>query len=180
MNRWMQVVVLALGLLVGPASHASAQGRFGAAMRGDGARDRREKLLRRAHTIMVMELGDRLGLDSAAVIKLTERLRRFDDERVALRLENLDLVKRLKAAGNRPSPETVDAVKKIAANRVRLAQVDEAELTDLLAQVPPEKAAQVALFVGEFANRLERVAREAVRNRRGGGGGDDGLDDGLE
>lgn len=178
MRRWFLMVVLAAGLVAVPSVPAWAQGRFAGA-RADVQRERREKLLRRAHTIMVMELGDRLGLESAAVIQLTQRLKKFDDERVTLRLENLDLVKRLKAAGDKPSPEVVEAVKKIAANRVRLAQVDEAELNDLLSQVPPEKAAQVALFVGEFANRLERVAREAVRNRRGGDV-EDLADEGLE
>jgi len=165
--RWFALVAV-LSLVPALASAGPRERTGGDRGTPEERRERREKLLRRSHTMMVMELGDRLGLDSAAVIKLSERLKKFDDERVSLRLANLDLMRELRASGDAPAPNAVASVKKLAANRVRLAQIDEAELAELLTQVPPDKAALVASFVGEFSNRLERIAREVFREKRDG------------
>jgi len=170
------LALLLVGVLLAPPASAGPRGG------GEGRfnPEKRERMLRRAHTLMVMELAERLSFDSAATIKLAERLRKFEDQRVALRLENWEAMKTLRAINE--GTGTGDAValtKKVAANRVKLAQVDEAELAEMLVAVPPDQAAKVAVFVGEFTNRLERVARDAARSkrdRRDGAGRDDDED----
>jgi hypothetical protein len=130
-----------------------------------------EKMLRKIHTMAVVELGEILDLDTAGTIKLSERLSRYEDQRLPLRLENWEAMQQVKrAARGEATADTSGLARKMAANRVALAQIDQKELEDVLTGLAPEKAAKVALFLTQFPKRIEHMAHEARMGGRPGGG----------
>lgn len=176
-------LLCALSLLVSPVAFAGP-GRDGPGRDGPKGpppdRAQREQMLRRVHTAMVLELGELLGLDTAGTIKLSDRLKKYEDQRVQLRLDSFDGMAQLRRAskGEGAGIDAAATARKLAANRVKLAEVDQKELEDVLQGLPADKAAAVAIFLTEFPRRIERMAH-GVRERGGKGGprGPEGEDD---
>lgn len=133
-------------------------------------REHREHLLRKVHTMMVIELGEILELDTAGTIQLSAKLKKYEDQRVKLRLENFDAMRELKAIGEGGSGDAAALAKRIAANRVKLAELDQRQLDEVIAGQPPGKVAQVAQFLTRFPKRLERLGRGLAEERHGGPG----------
>lgn len=176
--RTLPALALATLALAAPASRAAPPA--GAPVRGDRmeerhgpkSREQREKMLRRVHTQFVLELGELLGLDTAGTIKLSERLKKFDDQRVQLRLDTYDAVGQLRAIARGEGTGDATAIaRRMAANRTKLAELDQKELDEVLQGIPPDKAARVALFVPEFGRRVERMAHMMRDDKQGHGGG---------
>lgn len=129
-------------------------------------RGQREQMLKKIHTGFVLELGEILGLDTAGTIKLSERLAPYDKQRIQVRMETWDAVQVLKglSAGKGPG-NAAEIARRIAKNRVQLAQIDQEELEEIMKGIPADKVAKAALFLTEFPKRIERMAREIVRER---------------
>lgn len=157
---------LALPALAEPPSDAERDARIAEKM------EKRAEHLRRIHTARTIELGQILGLDTAGTIKLGERLKPYEDQRLALRLSNFEAVRALRQARRYGSGDAVAAAKKLAANRIQLSQVDQQELDEVLKGLSPEKAREAAIFMIEFPRRLERTAGE-MRERRAREGDND-------
>ncbi len=134
----------------------------------------REQMLQRVHTAFIVELGQILDLDTAGTLKLAERLKQFDDRRIKLRLETWEGMEALKGTGR---TDAVSVARKVAQTRVEIAQLDQAELEELLKGLPSDKAAKAAAFFVEYPRRIEHMAREIHRDRtmngpKPGGAGD--------
>ena len=128
-------------------------------------RAQREKMLRKVHTMAVLELGDLLNLSTDDTIRLADRLRRFDDQRVQLQLANFDAMQGLKRAAAGQGGDAAALAKRVADNRVQLAKIDRQELDELLKGLNPQQTAKVALFLARFPQRIEFIARQARMHR---------------
>lgn len=125
-------------------------------------RGQRERMLRKMHTVFVVELGELLELDTAGTIKLSDKLSKHADQRVQLQLDNFEAMEQLRrAAKGEGSIDAAAAARRIAQNRIQLAQVDQAELNEVLAGLAPEKAAKAALLMTKFPKRMEHLAGQA-------------------
>jgi hypothetical protein len=165
--------VTGIGLFLAATTALAAPGEE---RRGDGEppmdRGQRQKMMQKLHMMAAIELGDLLGLDSAGTIKLTERLKRFDDPRIQTQLDNFEAMHQLKRAAKGEAGADVPAlIKRIGDNRVKLAQLDQQELADLTKDLSTDKAAKVAVFLARFPRRVEHMAHAA---RHGGRGGPEG------
>jgi hypothetical protein len=90
----------------------------------DGAQ--RRKMMQKVHTMAAIELGELLGLDAAGTIKLSERLKKFDEPPIQSQLDNFEAMDGLKRAAKNGTVNDVPAlVKRIGDNRVKLAQLDQ-------------------------------------------------------
>ena len=125
-------------------------------------RGQRERMLRKMHTVFVVELGDILELDTATTIKMSEKLARHVEQRVQLQLDNFEAMEQLRrAAKGEGSVDAAATARRIAQNRIQLAQVDQAELNEVLTGLSPEKAAKAALLMTKFPKRMEHLAGKA-------------------
>lgn len=184
----LALAALALGTpvpaLARPHGPPPAGQREGAPPKMDRAQ--REKMLRKMHTMAVIELGELLGLDTAGTIKLSDKLSRYADQRVQLQLDSFDAMEQIRRiARGEGTADVASLARRVAQNRVQLAQIDQSELNDVITGLPPEKAAEATLLLARFPKRMEHLAGKArgMGGGRGmtppdgpGGGGD--LDDG--
>ncbi len=123
-------------------------------------RAQRQKMLRKAQYLSVMELAEILELDTAGAVKLTERLAKYDEPRIQARLELGDALDQLrKIAHGAAQGDAAGLAKKVTAARVQVAQLDQKEVDEVTAGLAPEKTAKVVLFFAEQTRRLERFVR---------------------
>lgn len=157
------LALLAAALLALPsAAHARPRGGGAGEPGSPDKAAHRERMLKRMSTLRAVELGDLLELDTTATVRLAERLEKFDEQRRQLQLENLEAMRALRRSVGGGEPVDAAALaRKIAANRVQLAQLDQRELEDTLAMAPRERAAEVTLFLADFRRRVERMADKA-------------------
>lgn len=121
----------------------------------------RKALLEKIHSLKVKELGDLLELDDAGRAELEKRLKPFDDERSALRLETFNAMKALRSARkNEGASDVVRAARTLAVNRMRLAEIDVRELDAVVSGLTDEKAMQASLFLTQFPRRVEKMAAQ--------------------
>lgn len=163
-SRTFAVTILSALLLAGSAAYADPPAR-GGGMGGEMTREQRAQMLRKIHTGFVIELGQMLDLDTAGTVKLADRLKKFDDQRVELRLDSHDAMDALRKAARDGGGDPVALAKRLAQNRVKLEQLNQSELDELLKGVPADKVAKVAVFIAEYPRRVERLAREIHRER---------------
>jgi hypothetical protein len=164
-----------LALAVALSSSARADPRPGSMP--EMSREQRAQMLKKLHTGFIVELGELLELDTAGTVKLADKLKKYDEQRIQLRLDQGDTMDALRKAAKQPAGVDAAALaRKLAQGRIQLAQVDQAEMEEIFKQVPADKIAKVAVFMAEYPRRVERVARELQRERfireHGQGGGE--------
>jgi hypothetical protein len=163
-HRWVSVLAAVAVIAGSPAVQASP-----------GAPDHasREAELQKIRTGFILELGELLELDTAATIKLSDRLKPFDTQRMHLRMDNWDTMEQLKQiASGKGSGNAVELGRHLAQNRVELAQVDAAELDELVRGLPADKVAKAVVFFAQFPRRIEHMAHDILREHAGAGPGD--------
>lgn len=170
----MRTAFLLSAVLAATPAFAAPSPAPGAAAQHDPVekRARRVQMLKKLHTMLVLEIGEALELDTAGTIQLASRLEKYNEERIRLRLDNFDAMQELKRiAQGEASGEAAALVRRVAANRVKLAQVDQQELEIVVAGQPPEKVAKIAELVARYPKRMEQLGR-GVAERHGAGGPD--------
>lgn len=128
----------------------------------------RRAFLEQIHDLKVKELSALLELDEAGRAALERRLRPFDEERASLRLETFEAMKTLKDARKvKEGASVAEAARKLAARRVRLAEIDVRELDAVLEGLEGDKAARAAIFMTRFPRRVEKMAAQMHKRRHG-------------
>ncbi|BDG02797.1 periplasmic heavy metal sensor [Anaeromyxobacter oryzae] len=143
--------------------------------RGDPAR--MEKRMRLARTL---GLAEALDLDSAQALKLGDTLQKYDDRRTAARKQIRDARETLRkaAASDKANAAEVDgAIKSIFEARTQLQASDRDMLAAISKDLPAEKRARAALFLGRFESRIER--RMIMHRGPGGPGHPGGMGPGM-
>jgi hypothetical protein len=136
-------------------------------------RPTRAGILEKIRTGFIVELGSMLDLDTTATIKLSGKLKPFDDRRMKLRLDTWDATEQLKQAAHGGAADNVgELARKIARNRVELAKIDQEELDELLKDIPADKRAKAAVFLLEYPKRIEQIARQIIHEHMSPDGSD--------
>lgn len=133
----------------------------------DGIADRVEERERKVRMALVVGAAEALQLTEAEALKLSEKLKAFDEKRRPVRQQMFESMKTLKAAadGEQAALAAVDqAVQKVLDGRQQLAAIDKEMFSALAQGQPPQKKARLALF-------LARAGQELQKLRAGGGRG---------
>ncbi|MBX7098863.1 MAG: hypothetical protein K1X89_14235 [Myxococcaceae bacterium] len=127
--------------------------------------DRHAERERRMRMMMVVGMADAMSLSDADALKLAERIKAFDERRRPLRESMRESMKALKAAADGDAaalPNVDQHIAKILDGRAQLAALDREMVTSVSRDLPPQKRAQLALFLAKFH-------REAMRGHDGDG-----------
>lgn len=129
---------------------------------------RREERERTVRMAMVVGIADALELtDPGEALKLSERLKAFDERRRPLREQMFEAMKTLRAAADNDQaalPQVDAAIARVLDGRAQLAALDKEMVTALSVGQPPQKRARLALFLGRFHQEI------MARLHDGGGG----------
>lgn len=129
--------------------------------------ERRAEMERRVHLAMVVGMSEALQLNEAEALKLSDKLKAFQEKRRPVREGMFDAMKTLKAAadGDTTAQAQVDqAVQKVMDGRQQMAALDKEQFQTLARDLNPQKRAQLALFFAKFH------AEKGGFGKHGGGG----------
>jgi len=160
-------------VLAAPPPAAAPAGKTGPAKwekGGDAERAaRREERQRKMRMALVVGIADALDItDPADALKLSDRIKAFDDRRTPLREQMGEAMKTLRAAadGDQAALPQVDAaIARVLDGRAQMAALDKEMVTALSVGQTPQKRAKLALFLARFHQEV------MARMREGGGGG---------
>lgn len=174
MKTLIAALVLSSSLvLAAPPPAAPPAGKTGPAKwekGGDGDHAaRREDRQRKMRLALVVGIADALEIsDPAEALKLSDRIKSFDDRRAPLREQMGEAMKTLRAAadGDQAALPQVDAaIARVLDGRAQMAALDKEMVSTLSVGQTPQKRARLALFLARF--HQEAMARM----HEGGGGG---------
>lgn len=131
-----------------------------------GEADREEK---RARMMRVLGLAEELGLDETQALKMAETMRQFDERRRPLmeQVQESARVLRRAAGGDASVQSQVDqAVQKVFDARAQLATLDRDMYQALSKDLPPQKRAQLAIFMARHEGRMVKLMKKVDRQER--------------
>jgi hypothetical protein len=140
--------------------------------------DRSERSGKRMRLARTLGLAEALDLDTPQALKLGDALEKFDARREGARRQMHDARQALRRAAsgeNKVVAAEVDkAIQQLFDARSQLQAADREMLQAITRDLPPEKRARAALFLGRFEDRIERhvfrMGRPGERGMRGGMG----------
>ncbi len=133
---------------------------------GEGGGERKEEMQKKIHMMMVVGMADAMGLNETEALRLSDKLKVFEDKRRPVREGMGDAMKTLKAAadGDSTAAAQVDAaVQKVLDGRQQMAALDKEMFLGLSKDLTPQKRAQLALFLARFHAEMGKMGK-------GGGG----------
>ncbi|ADO70744.1 hypothetical protein [Stigmatella aurantiaca] len=143
--------------------------------------ERREEVERQLRVARLVELSSELELDSAQALKMDGILRQFDERRRPLYEQVRESAKLLQRAakGDSSAQSQVDqAAQRAFEARAQLATLDR-ELYQALSQdLPPQKKAQLALFLARFDRKAMKFKHKFHERRQRDDKAPDSLDPG--
>lgn len=119
---------------------------------GDNA-ERKAEMAKKIHMLMVVGIADALSLNEADALKVSDKLKGFEEKRRPVREAMGDSLKTLKAAaeGDATATAQVDgAVQKLFDSRQQMAAMDKEMFAGLSKDLTPQKRAQLAVFLAKF------------------------------
>jgi hypothetical protein len=134
-----------LALAAPPAAPAAAAERGGPEMKED--------MQRKLHMMMVVGMADALGLNETEALRLSEKLKGYEEKRRPVREAMGEGMKTLKAAadGDAAAQGQVDAaVQRVLDGRQQMAALDKEMFQGLSKELSPQRRAQLALFLARF------------------------------
>jgi hypothetical protein len=135
----------------------------------------RQRVVQRLRTMRTVELAQDLKLPDEQVLKLSNEMQRFDDRREPLRARLREARWTIvdAARGDAAAAKKLDAaVADGTEARKALATLDLEEYRALAKLVPAEKQPELARFLVQFPQRVQRMIQEARQGMgRGSGGG---------
>jgi hypothetical protein len=112
-----------------------------------------DKMIKMGRVARVLGLTEKLDLDSATALKMDEQIKKFDDQRVPLRKQLMESGAQIARAahGDAAAQKDLDnSIKRALDARDRLANLDRDLYNQLSKGLPPQKKAQMALFLARF------------------------------
>ena len=131
----------------------------------EGKEERREDQEKRMRMMLVVGMAEALNLSEAEAIRLSDKVKAFDDKRKPLRETMHESMKLLKAAADGDSqalPKVDQATLAVLDARAQMAVVDKEMFLSVSKDLTPQRRAQLALFLARFMH-------EAQRGGKGGG-----------
>ena len=167
------LAVSAVSFAAPPGPAAQPQQRAPASKSGfgdwdDNREDRREEREKRMRMMLVVGVAEALSLSETEAIRLSDKMKAFDDKRRPLREQMFESMKVVKAAadGDPAALGRVDqATSALLDLRQQMAAVDKEMFLTVSKDLNPQKKAQLALFLAKFHHDRKGM----MRGGRGGG-----------
>lgn len=121
--------------------------------RGGDHAERKAEMAKKLHMMLVVGIADALSLTEAEALKLSDRLKGFEEKRRPVREGMGESLRILKAAadGDASAAAQVDgAVQKLFDGRQQMAAMDKEMFAGLSKDLNPQKRAQLAVFLAKF------------------------------
>lgn len=154
-----------------PAAPAPARSgpHWGDSMDPAEREEKMEDVERRVRMMAVVGLSEALELNEADALKLSEKIKVFEERRRPVRLQMHESMKTLKAAaeGDPAAAAQVDqAVQKVLDGRSQMASIDKDLFATLSQGQTPQKKARLALFLAKFGQEMQRMRAMGGRHGR--------------
>jgi len=147
MKKFLVAAVMAVSAVTFAAPPAPA-----AAVDGDRA-ERKAEMQKKMHMLLVVGIADALSLNESEALKMSDKLKAFEEKRRPVREGMGDSLRILKAAadGDATAAAKVDgAVQKLFDGRQQMAAMDKEMFAGLSQGLAPQKRAQLAIFLAKF------------------------------
>lgn len=121
--------------------------------RGGDHAERKEEMAKKMHMLLVVGIADALALNESEALKLSDKLKGYEEKRRPVREAMGDSLRVLKSAADGDASATgqVDsAVQKLFDSRQQMAAMDKEMFAGLSQGLSPQKRAQLAVFLARF------------------------------
>jgi hypothetical protein len=121
----------------------------------------RQRALDRQRLMKVVGLTQALDLNEAQA-QMAEVMRRYDERKAPLQVQNGELAKVIKRAseGDSAAVAQVDrAIQTISDNRIQVQQLDREMIDELGRNLPPQQRAKLLIFFVSFAEEQRAIQR---------------------
>ncbi len=130
------------------------------AQKAEARAERAEEAGRKARMMAVVGIADALELGEGDALKLSEKLRAFEERRKPVREAMADSVRSLKSAaeGDATAQARVDQdVLRLLDGRAQMAAIDKELFAQISAGQSPQKKAKLALFMAKFGEEMRHM-----------------------
>jgi hypothetical protein len=141
-----------------PPAARPGPGRWDAMNPGE-REEKMEDAERRVRMMAVVGISEALELNEGDALRLSEKIKAFEEKRKPVRMGMHESMKTLKAAaeGDTAAAAQVDAAMlKVLDGRSQMAAIDKEFFTTLSQGQTPQKKAKLALFLAKFSQELQR------------------------
>lgn len=124
---------------------------------------------RRTRMMRVVGLAEELGLDESQALRMADTMRQFDERRRPLMKQVRESAKVLREAarGDASAQSQVDqAVQRVFDARAQLTTLDRDMYQALAKDLPPQKRAQLAIFMARHEAKMAKLMRKVDREGR--------------
>jgi len=129
----------------------------------------RQRALARQRLIKVVGLAEALELNEVQALRMADVMRRYDDRKAPLQVQNAELAKVIKRAseGDTAAVGQVDrAIQTISDNRVQVQQLDREMMDELGRNLSPQQRAKLMIFFVNFADEQRNIQQRMQARQR--------------
>jgi len=122
----------------------------------------RQRALDRVRLMKLVGLAEALDLNEAQALRMAEVMRRHDERKAPLQVQNSEAAKIIKRAseGEAAAVGQLDrAIQTMFKNRVQVQQLDLEMLDELGRNLPPQQRAKLIIFFVSFAEQQRAIQR---------------------
>jgi len=123
----------------------------------------RQRALARLRLMKVVGVAEALDLNEVQALRMADVMRRYDDRKAPLQVQNAELAKVIKRAseGDSAAVGQVDrAIQTISDNRIQVQQLDREMIDELGRNLPPQQRAKLMIFFVSFAEQQRAIQRK--------------------
>ena len=158
------------GFAAGPSGGATPKPE----QRGGADGPWREQLQKRQRLMMVVGIAEALELNEAEALKLSEKVRTFEDRRKAIRREMAESMNVVHQAsnGDQAALGQIDqATTRLLDDRTKIATLDKEMFQTLAKDLSPQRKAKLAIFLARFHAKGREMMHMGPDQGRGKGPG---------
>jgi len=129
----------------------------------------RQRALARQRLMKVVGLAEALELNEVQALRMADVMRRYDDRKAPLQVQNAELAKVIKRAseGDTAAVGQVDrAIQTISDNRVQVQQLDREMMDELGRNLSPQQRAKLMIFFVNFADEQRNIQQRMQARQR--------------
>ena len=123
----------------------------------------RQRALERVRLMKVVGLAEALDLNEAQALRMAEVMRRYDERKAPLQVQNAEAAKIIKRAseGDSAAIGQLDrAIQTMFKNRVQVQQLELEMMDELGRNLPPQQRAKLMIFFVSFAEQQRAIQRK--------------------
>jgi len=125
--------------------------------------DQRQRALARVRLTKMVGLAEALDLNEAQALRMAEVMRRYDERKAPLQVQNAEAAKIIKRAseGDSAAIGQLDrAIQTMFKNRVQVQQLELEMMDELGRNLPPQQRAKLMIFFVSFAEQQRAIQRK--------------------